>query len=93
MIQSDRAKIAEIGRGAGSALQVHQFLERKPLVVIPEMVKALNLSTPTVTAALQNLERIGIVREVTGKQRGRVFVYDAYLKILERGTEPLPAES
>lgn len=93
MIQSDRAKIAEIGRGAGSALQVHQFLERKPLVVIPEMVKALNLSTPTVTAALQNLERIGIVREVTGKQRGRIFVYDAYLKILERGTEPLPAES
>lgn len=93
MIQSDRAKIAEIGRGAGSALQVHQFLERKPLVVIPEMVKALNLSTPTVTAALQNLEGIGIVREVTGKQRGRIFVYDAYLKILERGTEPLPAES
>lgn len=93
MIQSDRAKIAGIGRGAGSALQAHQFLERKPLVVIPEMVKALNLSTPTVTAALQNLERIGIVREVTGKQRGRVFVYDAYLKILEQGTEPLHSES
>ncbi|MBZ0187683.1 MAG: Fic family protein, partial [Candidatus Obscuribacterales bacterium] len=89
MIQTDRAKIAEIGRGAGSALQTHQYLEKKPLAVIPEMVKALSLTTPTVTAALLNLERIGIVREVTGKQRGRVYVYDAYLKILERGTEPL----
>jgi Fic family protein len=89
MAQRDRAKIAEIGRGAGSALLTHQYLEKKPLAVIPEMVKALNLTTPTVTAALQNLERIGIVREVTGKQRGRVFVYDAYLKILEKGTEPL----
>ncbi|CAN5705466.1 Fic family protein [soil metagenome] len=89
MIQTDRAKIANIGRGAGSALQVHQYLEKKPLIVIPEMVKALGLSTPTVTAALQNLERIAIVREVTGKQRGRIFVYDAYLKLLERGTEPL----
>ena len=89
LIQEDRARIAELGRGAGSALQVHRYLEKKPLALIPEIVKALGLTTPTVTAALQNLERIEIVREITGKQRGRVFVYDAYLKILERGTEPL----
>ena len=89
IIQSDRKKIADIGRGAGSALQVHQYLEKKPLAVISQVMKDLNLSTPTVTAALLNLERLGIVRETTGKQRGRVFVYDAYFKILERGTEPL----
>ncbi len=89
MIQTDRARIADIGRGAGSALQVHQYLEKKPLTVIPEMVRVLGLSTPTVTAALQNLERIAIVREITGRQRNRIFVYDAYLKLLERGTEPL----
>ncbi|MDR3617177.1 MAG: Fic family protein [Candidatus Obscuribacterales bacterium] len=89
LMQTDRAKIADIGRAAGSALQVHQYLEKKPLAVIPEMVRELGLTTPTVTGALQNLERIGIVREITGKQRGRVFVYDGYLKILERGTKPL----
>ena len=86
-VQTDRAKIAEIGRGAGSALQVFQYLEKKPLVVIPEVVTALKLTTPTVTAALQNLEKLGIVREVTGKQRGRVFVYESYMNILEKGTE------
>lgn len=89
LVQRDRVRIAEMGRKAGSALQIHQYLEKKPLCVIPEMVNALNSTTPTITAALQNLEQIGIVREITGKQRGRVFVYDAYLKILERGTEPL----
>lgn len=89
LIQEDRTRISELGRGAGSALQIHQYLEKKPLAVIPEIVKALGLTTPTVTAALQNLERVEIVREITGKQRGRVFVYDAYLKIIERGTEPL----
>ncbi len=89
LIQTDRERIADVGRSAGSALQVHRYLERKPLAVIPEMVKALGLTTPTVTAALQNLERVGIVREVTGKLRGRIFVYDAYLKVLETGTEPL----
>jgi Fic family protein len=89
MIQSDLAKIADLGRGTSSALQTHRYLEKKPLSLIPEMVKALKLSTPTVTAALKNLEQLGIVREITGKQRGRVFVYSAYMEILQRGTEPL----
>ncbi len=87
MIETDRAKVAELGKGAGSALQVYKYLEKKPLAVIPEIVRAAGISTPTVTAALQNLQRLGIVRETTGRQRGRVFVYDAYLNILQRGTE------
>ncbi|MBP9090581.1 Fic family protein [bacterium] len=87
MIQTDKAKVAAIGRGAGSAIQVYQYLEKQPLAVIPKVVKALGLTTPTVTAAMNNLKQLGIVREITGKQRGRVFVYDAYLKILEKGTE------
>jgi len=90
LIEKDRARIASIGRGAGSALQVHRYLERKPLAVIPEIAKALRLSTPTITSSLQKLEEAGLVREITGKRRGRVFVYSAYLHILERGTEPLP---
>jgi Fic family protein len=87
MIQTDKAKIAAIGRGAGSAIQVYQYLEKQPLAVIPKVVKALGLTTPTVAAAMNNLKQLGIVREITGKQRGRVFVYDAYLKILEKGTK------
>jgi hypothetical protein len=32
----------------------------------------------------------GIVREITGRQRGRVFEYPKYLRLLDKGTEPLP---
>jgi Fic family protein len=89
LIENDRVQISGIGRGAHSALQIHRYLERKPLAVIPKIVKELKISTPTVTASLQRLKELGLVREITGKQRGRVFVYDAYLRILERGTEPI----
>lgn len=89
LIHADRITVGGIGRGAGSALQVHRYLERKPLAVISEIVEALNLSTPTVTASIQKLEELGLVREITGKQRGRVFVYEKYLRILQRGTEPI----
>lgn len=39
---------------------------------------------------MAQLETTGIAREITGKQRNRVYVYDQYLAILSRGTEPLP---
>jgi hypothetical protein len=36
---------------------------------------------------MQALERLGIVREITGQQRNKVFAYDRYLAILSEGTE------
>ncbi|MCU0894794.1 MAG: hypothetical protein MUD06_10820 [Rhodospirillales bacterium] len=46
---------------------------------------------PTVNAALADLVRLGIVEEVTGRRRGRVFGYRTYLRLLNEGTDPLPA--
>jgi Fic family protein len=50
----------------------------------------LKLSLPTVGKSLEHLVELGIVREVTGKQRRRAFAYRKYLDVLDRGTEPLP---
>lgn len=39
--------------------------------------------TPTTTASsLAKLREIGIVREITGGNYGRLYAYDGYLKIL-----------
>jgi hypothetical protein len=47
------------------------------------------MSFPTAGKAMQNLVSIGIARELTGQRRNRVFVYDAYLGILNEGGQPL----
>lgn len=47
------------------------------------------ISRPTVTSALDNLEGLGIVREMTGKDRYRVYAYGDYFDILEEGTQPI----
>jgi len=43
---------------------------------------------PSVYAAIERLERAGILREATGRRRGKLYVYDKYLAILGEGTEP-----
>ena len=66
------------------------LLKQQPLLTIAQAVDALKLSKPTVAAALSNLQALAIVRELTGKQRHRVYLYDRYLAILDEGAEPLP---
>jgi hypothetical protein len=48
------------------------------------------LSQPTVTSAVGHLHTMGIVRETTGRRRGKVFIYGAFLDLLSEGTDPLP---
>ncbi|MEM9664644.1 MAG: Fic family protein [Bacteroidota bacterium] len=86
----DRDRIAGIGRAAGSALRVHERLQQRPLITTSQALEEMQLSRPAILAALKNLEELGIVREITGKQRYRVYLYDAYLSILDEGTDPLP---
>jgi Fic family protein len=87
--QEDRSKIAGIGRAAGSALRLHELLRKKPLLTIPAAARELGLSVPTVGSAFSHLERLRVVREVTGKRYARLFAYSDYLAILSEGAEPL----
>jgi Fic family protein len=89
LFAKDRDRIQTIGRAASSALRVHEYLQKKPLVGIGAVAEELKLSIPTVTVALDHLVRLGIAKEVTEKRRARVFGYSRYLKILSEGTEPL----
>jgi hypothetical protein len=38
---------------------------------------------------MNSLVALGIVRELTGGRRNRVFAYDRYLAILNEGAEPV----
>jgi Fic family protein len=90
LFDQDRDAIQTLGRGAASAFRVHDLMQRRPLVTIQVAAKELALSLPTVGKSLENMVGLGLVREVTGKRRSRVFAYRKYLDVLDRGTEPLP---
>jgi Fic family protein len=89
LFEADRKKVQSLGRKTASALRVHEYMQGKPLIKIGPTAKALKLSVPTVTGALESLATIKIAKEVTGKRRDRLFAYPRYLHILSEGTEPL----
>ena len=88
LFRQDRSRVQEEGRSAGSALRVHETLQERPITSLRQAVRRTGLSYPAVSAGMQVLEQVGIARELTGKQRNRLYGYDAFLAILREGTEP-----
>lgn len=91
LFEADRLVIRAHGRVAASVLRVHELLQRRPMLTIQSAAKELKLSVPTIGKSLELMAKVDIVREVTGKQRGRLFAYTKYLALLDKGTEPLGA--
>lgn len=89
MFETHRQKILTLGKGAPSALRLHDLLKERGVVSLPAAQKELELTFPTVAKAMAGLERMGIVREVTKRSRERLFSYEPYVKIIGQGTEPL----
>jgi Fic family protein len=68
-------------------LKVYETLRTHPIISSKELTRVSSLSAPAVNSAVEGLAEIGIVKEITGKKRDRVFVYDEYLRILSEGPE------
>ncbi len=89
LMQSDEQRIHRLGRRAGTALRVHRMLSHRPLQSIKDMAGTLGLSYPAVARSLEALADLGIVREITGRQRNRIFAYQAFLDILNEDATSL----
>jgi Fic family protein len=79
LVNKDRDRIAKLGRAATSALAIHEALQRQPIVTSAALVKSTSITAATVNKSLAHLERLGIVGELTNRQRGRVFSYRRYV--------------
>ena len=88
LFASDRAALEQQGRRAGTLLRAHEALKEQPILSSPYICRRTNLSFPAVASAMEQFIKHGIAREITGKRRNRLFVYDKYLSILNEGAEP-----
>ena len=90
LVNADRGRITSLGRAAGSALAVHLALQRQPITTSTALVSATGLTAATVNKSLAHLERVGVVAELTNRQRGRVFAYRHYVDELTAELQPAP---
>lgn len=89
LFDADAARVRALGRTAANALRVFDVLRERPVASIQLLADRAGVSFATAARLIDALAGLGIVREITGKKRERVFAYQAYLDILNEGAEPL----
>ena len=87
LTQEDKIKITGLGRAANSALKIYMALMEHPIATAGSLVKKTGITAATVNNCLEHLERLGIVRELTGRKRNRLFSYHQYVDIMNKGTD------
>ena len=80
--ERDRDQIQQLGRPASSALRVHRAFQEHPILTIRAASARTGLAEPTVSASLDRLQALGIVTELTGRKRDRLFSYAPYIALL-----------
>ncbi len=78
-----------LGRTGATVQRGLDALRQRRLSSLSQIAGNAGISFPTATKAMRALVDLGIARELTGQRRNRVFVYDAYLGILNEGGEAL----
>jgi len=83
MFEKHRVQIKGLGRASATALNLHDIFKKRCFLSVPEAQRELRSTFPATNDAMGNLSKLGFVKEITGKQRNRIFSYAPYLKALQ----------
>ncbi|KUG18981.1 hypothetical protein ASZ90_011310 [hydrocarbon metagenome] len=76
--------------GGANAVKLVYALFDTPIITAPEAAKVLGMSGPAAYQLIGKFEDIGILKEITGKQRFRKYMFVDYISIIERGIRASP---
>lgn len=79
--KSAEAKIASLGNRASNAQKVLHYLYQKPVVNSSMIGSVTGLSVASAYKLAGDLEKIGLFKEITGGQRGRLYVFQEYIQL------------
>ena len=77
-------KLLSLGKRAPNAKQALNLLYRRPMLSATDLEHGLGVSHPTANALLRDFIRLGILREITGAARHRLYVFETYLELFTR---------
>ena len=78
----------ELGRAAGNGHRILEHLYQRPILNVTEIEKFLNITYAGANSLVSRLIDLGLLQEITGKKRHRVFRYAPYLDLFSDTQHP-----
>jgi Fic family protein len=90
LVSDDRRNLMNLGSVSVFAIRLFELLPEHPMINASKALELTSSTKPTVNKAIESLVEAGILEEITGKQRDRIYVYRKYLDVLAEDTATLP---
>jgi len=81
--EEDSKKILGLNRSVPKATLVFNSLFSTPLVTIKDVEKITGLKNPNALTLIKKLTEVGILKEITGRKRNKIFTYQAYVSLFD----------
>lgn len=85
LLGEDRQNVVGHATATVSSVRLFDQLPKQPIITLAKAMEILGVSKPTALKAIDSLQQSGVLREITGKQRDRVYAFERYLAVLNRG--------
>jgi Fic family protein len=82
--QRTELQIQSMGSRSAKALQVLDFLLKKPVINVNNVLEITEVSKKTAYLLIIDLEKLGILSEITGNKRDKTYVFKEYLDLFEK---------
>lgn len=82
LVTKDRRRLLASPRAAPASYRLFELLPLMPRFTIAQVRDKLDTTFPTANAAVQLLEELGMVKELTGQKTNRIYSYQAYVELL-----------
>lgn len=79
--ESDYAKVMQLGKRAPRAHKLLEHLYKEPVISIADTAQVLNITPQSASSLVRELEKMKILREVTGFNRNRLYIYSDYINL------------
>lgn len=85
LLTEDRQTVVGHKSATVSSVRLFDQLPKQPIITLAKAIEILDSSKPTALKAIGSLEQSGVLSEITGRQRDRVYAYERYLAVLNQG--------
>lgn len=84
LITADRKRLLESPKAGPVSYRLFELLPMMPRFSVEHVRQRLETTFPTASAAVRLLEDLGMLTELTGQKKNRVYSYRAYVALLSR---------
>ena len=73
-----------LGKRAKIAQELLGYLYSQPIINTKQTAEKLDITSPTAHLIIKKFQEVGILKEITGFKRNRLFVFDEYLRLFDK---------